>query len=93
MGRDTFIADALRRAGAENVIQTTQDWPNASLEEVARREPEYLIFVSDHSEQSDRQIAELGSLPGWRDLDAVRNKRVIVLSEAVARPGFRGWWT
>ena len=89
VGRDTFITDALRRAGAENVIQTTQDWPNASLEEVARREPEYLIFVSDHSEQSDRQIAGLGSLPGWRDLDAVRNRRIIVLSEAVARPAPR----
>lgn len=89
VGRNTFIADALRRAGAENVIQTAQDWPNASLEEVARQRPEYLIFASDHSEQADRQIAELGGLPGWRSLEAMRNKRVIVLSEAIARPAPR----
>ena len=89
VGRDTFIADALRRAGAENVIQTGQDWPNASLEEVARQRPEYLIFASDHSEESDRQIADLGGLPGWKDLEAVRNKRIIVLSEAIARPAPR----
>jgi iron complex transport system substrate-binding protein len=89
VGRDTFIADALRRAGAENVIQTAQDWPNASLEEVARRQPEYLIFASDHSEESDRQIANLGGLPGWKDLEAVRNKHIIVLSEAIARPAPR----
>jgi iron complex transport system substrate-binding protein len=89
VGRDTFIADALRRSGAENVIQTSQDWPNASLEEVARRQPEYLIFASDHSEESDRQIADLSGLPGWRDLEAVRNKKIIVLSEAIARPAPR----
>ena len=89
VGRNTFIADALRRAGAENVIQTAQDWPNASLEEVARRQPEYLIFASDHSEESDRQIANLGGLPGWKDLEAVRNKHIIVLSEAIARPAPR----
>jgi len=89
VGRNTFIADALRRAGAENVIQTAQDWPNASLEEVARRQPEYLIFASDHSEQADRKIAELAGLPGWRNLEAMRNKRVIVLGEAIARPAPR----
>jgi len=89
VGRNTFIADALRRAGAENVIQTAQDWPNASLEEVARRRPEYLIFASDHSDQTNRKIAELGGLPGWRSLDAMRNKRVIVLGEAIARPAPR----
>jgi cobalamin transport system substrate-binding protein len=89
VGRNTFIADALRHAGAGNVIQTDQDWPTASLEEVARRQPRYLVFVSDHSEQSNRQIAQLGSRSGWRSLDAVRNKRVIVLSEAIARPAPR----
>jgi iron complex transport system substrate-binding protein len=89
VGHNTFIADALRRAGAENVIQTSQDWPNASLEEVARKQPRYLLFASDHSEESNRQIAGLSSRSGWRNLDAVRNRRTIVLSESVARPAPR----
>jgi iron complex transport system substrate-binding protein len=89
VGRNTFIADALRRAGAENVIRTAQDWPNASLEEVARRQPQYLVFASDHSEESNRQIAELSARSGWRNLQAVRHGRVIVLSESVARPAPR----
>jgi ABC-type Fe3+-hydroxamate transport system substrate-binding protein len=89
VGRNTFIADALRRAGAENVIQTAQDWPNASLEEVARRQPRYLLFISDHSEESNRQIAELSARSGWRHLDAVRNGRIIVLGESLARPAPR----
>jgi len=89
VGRNTFIADALRRAGAENVIQTAQDWPHASLEEVARRQPRYLIFASDHSEASNRQIAELSRRTGWRNLDAVRGARMVVLSESIARPAPR----
>ncbi len=89
VGRNTFIADALRRAGAENVIQTAQDWPNTSLEAVARMQPEYLIFASDHSEQSERQIAQLGGRPGWRSLEAMRNQRVIVLGEAIGSPAPR----
>ena len=89
VGRNTFIADALRRAGAENVIRTAQDWPNASLEEVARLQPKYLIFASDHSDESDRQIAQLSARTVWRSLDAVRNGRIIVLSESVSRPAPR----
>jgi len=89
VGRNTFIADALRRAGAENVIQTAQDWPNASLEEVAHQQPTYLVFASDHSEESNRQIAEISGRTGWRNLDAVRNGRILVLSEAIARPAPR----
>lgn len=89
IGRNTFIADALRLAGAENVIQTEQDWPNASLEAVARRQPQYLVFVSDHSEESNRQIAELSGRSGWRGLDAVRDGHIIVLSESIARPAPR----
>lgn len=89
VGRNTFIADALRHAGAENVIQTGQDWPNTSLEEVAHLQPQYLLFASNHSEESNRQIAELSGRPGWKGLDAVRNGRIIVLSEAIARPAPR----
>jgi iron complex transport system substrate-binding protein len=89
IGRDTFIADGLRKAGAENIIQTAQDWPNTSLEEVARLQPRYLVFASDHSEETNRQIQELGNRSGWKDLDAVREGRIIVLSEAIARPAPR----
>jgi iron complex transport system substrate-binding protein len=89
VGKNTFVADALRKAGAENVIETGADWPNVSLEEVVRLQPEYLIFVNDHMEESERQTAELMRSAGWRNLNALRNKRVIVLSEAISRPAPR----
>jgi iron complex transport system substrate-binding protein len=89
IGRNTFIADALRKAGAANVIETAQDWPNASLEEVARLQPRYLIFANDHSQEANRQIAELSGRSGWKDLNAVREGRIILLSESIARPAPR----
>ena len=32
VGKDTFIADALRRAGAVSIIDSKQDWPQVNLE-------------------------------------------------------------
>ncbi|HUK30770.1 MAG TPA: ABC transporter substrate-binding protein, partial [Candidatus Acidoferrum sp.] len=46
IGQETFLADALRWAGAESVINTKQDWPHVSLEEVLRLQPDYLVFAS-----------------------------------------------
>src|SRR5487761_198904 len=46
LGEHTFIADALRYAGAQSVVQAKQDWPQIGLEEVVRLNPDYLVFAS-----------------------------------------------
>jgi len=89
VGRDTFIADALRYAGAQSVITTAQDWPHISLEEVVRLQPEYLIFATSREESVMQHFKELTTLPGWRSLDAVRNKRLAIISDAIDRPSPR----
>lgn len=89
VGRDTFLADALRLAGARSVIATPQDWPNINLEEVLHQQPEYLIFSSDDPEQIRRQVAELRGRPGWQGLQALRQNRIVILSEAFSRPAPR----
>jgi len=89
VGRNTFIADALRMGGARSVIATAQDWPNISLEEVVHQQPEYLIFSSDQPEQTEHQIAELRGRAGWQDLEALRHNRIVILSEAFSRPAPR----
>jgi iron complex transport system substrate-binding protein len=89
VGRNTFLEDALRRAGARSVIDTRQSWPNINLEQVIRLQPEYLIFSSDDPQQVQRQLAELQQRPGWRVLEAVRNRRFIVVSEAISHPSPR----
>jgi iron complex transport system substrate-binding protein len=89
VGHDTFLEDALRRAGAHSVIDTRQSWPNVNLEQVIRLQPDYLVFSSDDPQQVQRQLAELQQRPGWRRLEAVRNRRFIVVSEAISHPSPR----
>lgn len=89
VGRDTFIADALRWAGAESVVQSSQNWPQVSLEEVVRLQPDVLVFASTHSETVARDLDALARLPGWRNLEAARNRRFAVISDAVNRPAPR----
>jgi iron complex transport system substrate-binding protein len=89
IGKDTFIADALRQAGAVSVIDSSQSWPQVSLEEVVQLQPEVLIFVESHFGAPPHQADALSSLPGWRLLDAVRNHRYATISDAINRPAPR----
>src|SRR5712671_7634129 len=89
VGKDTFIADALRRAGAVSIVESEQDWPQVSLEEVARLQPEFLVFADSHSDSAPPAVEMLATLPGWNILDAVNNRRFAVISDAVNRPAPR----
>lgn len=89
VGRHTFIADALAHAGAVSVVDSAQDWPQISLEEIVRLQPDFLIFASDHSEKSARDVDALAKRPGWDLLDAVKHRKFAVISDAVNRPAPR----
>ncbi len=89
IGPHTFLADALRLAGAESVIQASQDWPNVSLEEVVRLRPDYLVFASADASSGEKQSEELQARPGWRDLAAVRQHHVAIVSDAIDSPAPR----
>jgi iron complex transport system substrate-binding protein len=88
IGKNTFIADALNKAGAVSIVEATQDWPHLSLEEAVRLQPEFLIFTAENDEKAP-DPAILASLPGWRSLEAVKNHRFVVVSDAVDRPAPR----
>jgi iron complex transport system substrate-binding protein len=89
IGPETFIADALRYAGARSAVETTQDWPRLSLEEVVRLQPEFLVFADTHSESVETRAKDLSERPGWRGLEAVQQKRVAIVSDAISRPAPR----
>jgi len=89
VGQNTFLADALRVAGARSVIEVPQDWPNVNLEQIVSSQPEYLVFSSDDADQIHRQIAELRGQPGWLGLEALRRNQIVILSEAFSRPSPR----
>ncbi|HKV27048.1 MAG TPA: helical backbone metal receptor [Candidatus Acidoferrales bacterium] len=89
LGEHTFIADALRYAGAQSVVHAKQDWPQISLEEVVRLNPDYVVFASSDSgdeESQTNRLAELRSEAGWRELAAVRDGRVVVVSDEIDLP-------
>jgi iron complex transport system substrate-binding protein len=86
IGPSTFIADALRWAGAESVVTSTQSWPRISMEEVLRLQPDYIVFSQDDLGPAANEIADLRSRPVWRDLDAVELGHVVNISEGIERP-------
>ena len=87
IGQNTFIADALRWAGAESVITAEQNWPQVSMEEVVRLQPDYIVLTADHMKAEDAtRGSDLRTRPMWRDLQAVRLGRVVVASDEMDRP-------
>lgn len=88
IGPNTFVHDALVRAGAESITaDRPEDWPRLSLEEILRQDPDYLILT--HSPVLERRLAALRADPVWSRLRALRENRVVVLDEAALRPGPR----
>lgn len=85
VGKNTFVADALRRAGAISIVDSNQDWPQVSLEEVAHLQPEYLIFAPSHTASGEHDFDFVAHEPGWQILDAVRNRRFVIASDAIVR--------
>ena len=89
VSQKTFIADAIRLAGATSIIESWQEWPQISLEEVVHLQPEFLVFANSHTGEGKHDFDVLADRPGWRNLDAVRNRRYAVVSDAINRPSPR----
>lgn len=89
IGRQTYIADVLRYAGAQSVIESTQDWPHVSMEEVVHLQPEYIVFASDDPSSLEAEYAAVRDVPGWRDLKAIEDKKIAIVGEAINRPATR----
>ena len=89
VGRDTFIADALRRAGGRSVVDTSAEWPHVSMEEIVKLQPEFVIFASAHAGDAHHDLETLRSRPGWRDLTAIQQGNFVVISDAINRPAPR----
>lgn len=79
IGQNTFIADALRWAGAESVLVTGQDWPSPSFEEILRLQPDYIAGM-------ETDLAELRNNTEWQGLIAVRLGRVVAVSDEFEKP-------
>jgi iron complex transport system substrate-binding protein len=86
VGQNTFIADALRCAGAESVISSKQNWPQISLEEVVRLQPDYIVLAGSHTGEGTETARNLPSRTVWKDLEAVKSGHVAIVSDEINRP-------
>jgi iron complex transport system substrate-binding protein len=87
IGQNTFIADALRWAGAESIIVANQNWPQVSMEEVVRLQPDYIVLTSDHlAAETHEHVNNLRDRPTWRELRAVEAGHVVMASDEFTRP-------
>ncbi len=85
IGTNTFIADALRWAGAESVLVTDQNWPQPSFEEILRIQPDYIVVTADH-EGDTSEADDLKSSPRWKNLMAVKRGNIVTVSDKFDRP-------
>ncbi len=111
-GPGTFPDSLLSMAGARNVFDdAATQWPVVSLEEIVRRQPDYVLVTDAQTESVSvdpgRTVAEGGAgtntssrvepgpsflydTPGWRDLRAVAEGRVLTVdADLFSRPGPR----
>lgn len=92
-GAGTWMTQLLGAACLRNVFDDiAQPWPQVSLEAMVDRQPRW-VLTTRGTRPGERQ-EELLSLPGWRDLDAVRAGRIIELDRdlfARAGAGLADW--
>jgi iron complex transport system substrate-binding protein len=88
VGPSTFIADVIREAGGIPIGENLKgEWPRLTLEELLPQDPAVILLPK--GESFSPSLDELQSLPGWKDLRAVKERRMYFVSEAIERPGPR----
>jgi iron complex transport system substrate-binding protein len=86
-GPRTFIVQLIHAAGGRSVFDDAPgDWPQVSLEELVRRQPDVVLLPA--WEGSGDRARALAARPGWRELSAAREGRIRTLpADEVNRPG------
>jgi iron complex transport system substrate-binding protein len=87
-GQQTFISDVIRRAGGASISNDLRgEWPHMSLEEVLKRNPDVILFPQ--TDTFAPGLEEFQRLPGWKELPAVKARRMYFISETIMRPSPR----
>lgn len=82
-GKNTFETDVLSLAGVHSITaEIPQYYPRYSLEQIILEDPDAIITVK----QQGNPIPDFKKVAGWRDLRAVREGRVYILTEYIQHP-------
>jgi iron complex transport system substrate-binding protein len=84
-GSKAFITDVISAAGGKSVTaDIPQAWPQISMEEVLRRSPDFLLLIKGLHGGITLEL--LKARPGWDQVNAVRDSRVIYMDERMELP-------
>jgi len=83
-GRGTYLDDLIKRAGAENVVKMVASYPQYSLEELWKENPDYLIIPQGVIKEEELNETR------FQKLEAVKRKKVLFIeADLLSRPGPR----
>jgi iron complex transport system substrate-binding protein len=89
-GGEAIPNELIRLAGGENIFEDVNDsWTTVNWEEVVERDPEFIVIVDYGTPSAEGKIDYLANNPALAELDAVRERRFVVLPYAAATPGVR----
>ena len=86
-GPHTFIDQLITIAGGANAFADARSlWPQVSLEEIVRRQPDVVIVAGGDGDEGP--ASRLSQLPGWRELRAVKGGHAYTIDASLFnRPG------
>lgn len=95
-GPGTFTTDIIELAGGRNVADDLKrrTWGVYSLEQIVAKNPDTIVTTIGPNESPDRVSQRVqtaaGALVGWREIKAVRDRRICAVpAEYLLRPGPR----
>ena len=89
-GRFGIPTAMIEAAGGVNVMEDVdKSWTEVSWEPVIERNPEVVVIVNYGEVTAEQKIAFMKTNPAFRNLDAVKNDRFVVLEYVEATPGPR----
>jgi len=85
VGKDTYADDLIRTAGGEGVFSNRSGWFVVNPEEVVSANPNVIVMSSMALRKSPEELfSYLKSLPGFEQLDAIKDNRVYILTGQAA---------
>ncbi|WP_137154463.1 ABC transporter substrate-binding protein [Rhizobium sp. FKL33] len=80
----------IEAAGGENIMDdVAKSWTEVSWEPVIERNPEVVVIVNYGEVTAEQKIAFMKNNPAFKNVDAVKNDRFVVLEYVEATPGPR----
>lgn len=89
-GRYGVPTAMIEAAGGKNIVDDVEDsWTKISWEPVIERNPEVVIIVNYGDVTAEQKIAFMKNTPAFKNIDAIKNDRFVVLEYVEATPGPR----